>query len=140
MAELSASELAYIAGFIDADGSIGVARHNRNLTLSVQAAQKNPVILHWLVSKAGGKIYTFQRSTTYNKETTTYYKWCLHGRPAQNFVMNIEPYLIQKKTLAELALIFPIGSRKLGMGGGLSGGDIVLREQIYNRMKELNHQ
>lgn len=49
-------EKAYIAGFLDGEGSVGIYKSRRTFVLAVSFAQKNPAILLWIQSIYGGTL------------------------------------------------------------------------------------
>ena len=51
---LPVEERAYIAGFFDGEGSVGIYRNGRMFAVSVTFVQKNPAILLWIQEIFGG--------------------------------------------------------------------------------------
>lgn len=94
---------AYIAGFFDADGTVGRYKYcaSKNgkpyFRLHARITQKNPEVLCWIQNMLGyGKIYGLRDNTIYE----------LHFvyRQAERFLNSILPYLRVKQERAKKAL------------------------------------
>lgn len=113
---LRKTELAYIAGIIDGEGSIcwGYynAKSNNNkpvLRLSIDVTNTDLNMLQWFLSKLDGSICEDKRSlkpyTGGYRHMKPSYKWELSGiTRAQYLLKLLLPYLIIKKIKAENAL------------------------------------
>ena len=99
--------LPYMAGFVDADGHIGV--HGDSHAHSV--SQKYIAICRAFQRRYGGGIC--------RSKTTGCYNWYTHVGTAKQFIMDIEPYLIEKKEQARLVIEMGPGEGK-GVAAALS--------------------
>jgi len=63
-----------------------------------------------------------------------FYKWALTDNKAKEFISLIEPYLVEKKLQAQAIANFPTFAR----GKRPSLAERIMRDAIYNRVKELN--
>lgn len=98
---ISNTDWAYAAGFIDGDGHIAIywntKRGKRYPRLIVEAYNYDLKILEWLQSKFGGSIYANHSSSP------KAHVW-RPTKPVIDFIKGIEPYLISKKSQANLAI------------------------------------
>lgn len=98
------TDLAYIAGFFDGEGCIHLNRVKRqNLYLRVVVVQTNEWIIQWLKYSFGGQVYKMLREKDHHKQR---WQWHLYGNQSLEFLKAIRPYLILKRTEAELAIKF----------------------------------
>lgn len=95
-------DYAYIAGFFDGEGSIGITKRKAgDYQLLVSIGQANRFPLKWLQFNFGGCLQT----TLSNKpHIQTMYRWRVVANDAFEFLTTIYPYLILKKAEAELAI------------------------------------
>lgn len=126
-------DLAYLAGYIDADGSMGVFSGQSQPRIIIQVTSKNSGVLEWIKTIFGGGLYHYTGSE-YNP-TKTFYKWMLYDRRAQNMARLLEPYLKDKVEQARLMQRFPISTR----GVHLTEDDKILRDDIYFEIRRLNN-
>lgn len=124
-------EIGYAAGMIDADGSIGIQnkRSRNNYQLRVAVAMKYDTIPIWLHERFGGSI------SRYKNNGRPFVMWVVSGTLAKDCCRFLFPYLILKKTQAEIALEYPISA----YGKHLTESDKYEQEYLYRIMKELNH-
>jgi len=88
------TDIAYSAGFFDGEGSITISM-DKYLRLEVSVSQKHMPALLWFKRYIGGHIY---QSEGYAAQ------WKLHGAKAIEFLLMIQPYLIEKASDAEEAI------------------------------------
>lgn len=95
--------LAYIAGFIDADGSISIVTvaKTKKHTTQISACNCNKAPINMLKKRFGGKI---RERTWKNKKWKKNYEWKLTALKAAHVIRQILPYLTVKKTQAEIVL------------------------------------
>lgn len=102
------NDWAYLAGFVDADGTIALNRWREKCTnrwcyllrLCVSNCDKN--IMNWLVSKLGGGVYLCNQNAP--KHHRTLWRWVLCGTNARPVIEKILPFMLIKQKHAELAL------------------------------------
>lgn len=131
-------DLAYIAGFIDGEGCIGVLKRQRKhyspeYHIYVSVGQNDGNIMDILYSYFGGAIHHVKRDGSY--------MWNVSYEMAYKTLKQIYPYLKYKKPQAELAISFyekaiPDRHQK-GMGGRLKDDELKRREGLLIRLKEL---
>ena len=115
-------ELAYLAGFFDGEGSIGLydlrgndpryAEHRRCLVAKVGQLDRKPLEL--FKNRFGGSIQQYATP----KGDKPYYRWSVSHRKARVFAEIIIPYLFLKKDLTKRLLdeskriLRPVGGPK----------------------------
>ena len=106
-----ASEVAkaYAAGIIDADGSIFIRKGGQRdfLQPAVQVIMTDADPIAFLAQHFGSKLIVSATKTPVRK--LPLYRWLITGRKAQEFLVEILPYLTGKVAQAELALSFGVG-------------------------------
>ncbi len=131
--------LAYIAGFLDGEGTVRINRsHNKargiRYELQVCAVNTCPEPLFLLQKQFGGGVY-LRKLLPRHKNI---YCWTLGQRAGVNLLKQILPYLIIKKSRAELAIEFMDAIQGHKNGVKLLEEDIELRRIYFERMKQLN--
>lgn len=135
---ISEVDLAYIAGFFDDEGYIGIVR-NQGLRLIVSITNTKVEILYWLKELFGGSICRGQRSSNNQKPL---YVWTIVSREAAVFIYQIQPYLRLKEEQAELGLEF---QRTKDWGKNcrrhpVDEETVEYRNFLRERTMELNHR
>ena len=94
-------DLAYFAGFFDADGCISLSKSRQEdckqgykFRLTIEVCQKARSVLHDFQENWGGGIYPGHRAD----------RWYLYGDKAARFLQDILPYLRLKAREARLAI------------------------------------
>lgn len=98
-------DLAYAAGAIDCDGTIGYIGRNPRTVVSL--GNTNPAIPEWLQERFGGAVYE-QPAGKGIRGTHPNWKglqtWMISGMAAVEFLKKIRPWLIQKQAQADLVI------------------------------------
>jgi hypothetical protein len=94
----------YLAGMIDADGSIGTTTtgSNKNIVGRITVANTNQSFLYTLKENFGGSVSI--RKTGAKEGWKPYGSITWSNRKAENILINVIPFLIIKKQQAELCL------------------------------------
>jgi len=107
------TDLAYTAGIMDGEGSIGIARHKSKsckrgytLELSVQVTSSDEWLCQWLKFAFGGSL-----SHSINNAGNPMWHWIIVARKASEFLKAISPYLRLKRPQAEIAIQFQDAKR-----------------------------
>jgi hypothetical protein len=88
-------ELAYMAGFMDGEGSISLRlQQGKYLRIEVAVAQNTVDVLWMFVRQFKGNIYQSSRC----------YQWKCYGAGAVSFLKSMQPFLIVKRLDAEEAI------------------------------------
>jgi len=105
---LTLTEAAYLAGMIDADGTITLTKtknNSRNTSYiypKVMIYNTNENLMKWIVSKLGGK-YIISVKKGHGKAKKDCYRYDVYGREKQiAFLEKIIPFMIIKKDRATL--------------------------------------
>jgi hypothetical protein len=102
--------LAYIAGIIDGEASIGITKRKvkskkgYSYCLDVQLPNTNPWLPQWLKMNYGGTVCPRRKISPLSK--LPQWKWAISGKRAADFLQLILPYLQLKYPQAELAISF----------------------------------
>ena len=143
--KLSETEAAYIAGFIDGEGSIGLsdrgkeARKTRDLIyiMKISISNTNRDVLEWIRLKIGfGSIYTARKGNNKHKQS---YQWAIVGRRCVDLLEWIYPYLKVKRLQAEVLFEFAESMRPPGnVKFWFKEDALVERQSLKNRITDLN--
>lgn len=134
--------LAYIAGFVDGEGYIGIKKYIRRpdknwcpmYTERVSVAGINKKSIEELDDIVSGYIYYHKHSKISKKG---YWSWEVTENNARKFIKLIYPYLRIKKPEADLVL--KLGENKVKTNGcKVSDEDITLRENLYLSIKKIH--
>lgn len=136
--------LAWAAGFIDGDGFITIQRRNQkvkdtvytSLYLRVGACQAQQAPLKELQSLFGGSIRVKNSGPNregYNRKEQ--WVWTLSCNQALEALLQLLPFLIHKKEVAQLAIEF---QGTMGTTKETPVDVKLLRELLKDRIKEIN--
>ena len=140
MNTLTEIQKAYIAGFVDGEGSISLLKrkniecHTWQYCFRIQINVTNTfkAVLDEMQAITGvGKVYLHSRGTEKNR---TCYRWQVRGLKARSLLWEIIPYLRVKKHQAEIALNFPYyeGIKKR------TKGEYVEQIRMFLQIRDLN--
>lgn len=103
----TSNDIAYIAGFVDGEGSISILEHLENhFGIQIQINQMDKKPLEYIQSFYGGKInHLLVPKTSFSTKTHTY-RLQYSGKFARPILTDIKNKLILKKEQARLALKF----------------------------------
>jgi hypothetical protein len=110
-ADADVALLAYVAGFFDGEGSIGIYRNGQGtFYLRTQLTQNitpdSQLLLEQLRATFGGNL-SFMRARVYRGGAA--YNWQLNGNLAARFLCAIPPYLRLERRQAEVAIEWQSG-------------------------------
>ncbi len=98
---LTIAERAYIAGYFDGEGSVGLYPKKSGFALKVTIAQRKPEVLLWMHSLFGGAFVTVDRVDRGN----LYYELRLEGTVLVAPLLRvIAPYVREKKEQVDLVM------------------------------------
>jgi hypothetical protein len=152
---MNETQLAYMAGIIDGEGSVGLISfkqvckaHGKVYTeatrgkvygyysrtvMRVGVGMTDEFIPSWLQAEFGGVLQHRLRSNPRWKDV---WVWDVRATKALNFLKQVLPYLILKKGQAELCIAFQ--ELRPTQGHALSDVQKQVDEILYQRCKELN--
>lgn len=141
---------------MDGEGTICISRdklqgHKKLIshTLYVSCVNTDKDIIYWLKELFGGCVVVLHKNRQ-NSNWRQAYQWAIKSNKAVPFLKAIAPYLRLKRFQAEIGLEFQARKRnvienkewvksKTKGGHTLSETEITHREDVWKRMKELNH-
>jgi len=132
-------ELAYLAGIIDGEGCVSIAKNTRRgrnyYSLRINVSNNSIDLMQWLEDTFGDVV-----RTSYHRwyDRRDLYDWTASGNQAQVLLELVLPFLIIKKDQAKLALTLTIAPY-----GGSSRWSYTAEEEhyrgiAYELMKSLN--
>lgn len=140
--------IIYLAGMVDADGSISISRNapetvrngrlkNPRYVLHLSVVNTSMELMEWLVSTFGG-VYRPRRMTRPEHQRVTY-DWRFDNGKAYPLLVALEPYLIVKKERAQLGIeLIRDWKTAHGMGAQTPPEEVQRRERCWQRMKTMN--
>ena len=104
-------ELAYVAGFFDGEGYIGVRFRGRekSIQLVIEAYNTIGTSIQFIASILGGTVHKRSDSKVENKPI---YRWSLTGSRAAFALCMLLPYLVIKEERARLGIECVIASKE----------------------------
>lgn len=145
---LDESEAAYIAGFLDADGSIHLqikkrnakGKHNYHFHPVINFANNRVAVLDWIQEKCGGFGVNKKKYKNHPKDRS--YTLTFSSAVIRWLLPQIEPYLILKREQARLMIEYTRMTREVR--GGHVKSDLWLKNmrkylEIYTKIRCLNH-
>jgi len=139
-ADWTDTELAYLAGFIDGEGSIAIFNHQDKrsgrpcykMWLNVYNTDEN--VMGWIAFRFGGKVTKVKRRTMHNKQQ---YSWNRSGRNAAEILKACLPYFKVKRQQAEIFI--EVAATIRGWGKRPVSADVLdLREIAAQRVRVIN--
>jgi len=106
---LTDSERGYIAGFLDADGSITVNRREYG-SVVINFSNTNPSIIKYIAKLCGSKVYAQYRRKGNRR---TLWRVQINAKNAASLLKDILPFLKVKKKQAKLAIEFETTHNKV---------------------------
>ena len=116
MGAMGAEDAAYIAGFIDGEGCIGIAAHNKpgnaggadrrtpHYRLVVSVTNRDLAVLRWIHERIGGSIFEKRRARS---NWAPAFELRVTNRAAVGRLLrSIHPFVKVKRSQAELGLAF----------------------------------
>lgn len=134
----------YAAGLFDGEGHFGINKHVRKdnnraqyITRAQIANTERSIVEPFCVF--GGK-FDIVKEGRYSKNMSKIYKWTIHARLGQNFILSILPYLkhplkiAAARTLLEMEFL----RKKQGSGNIPDNNRIIQQERLYQKILFLN--
>lgn len=143
---ISESDLAYMAGFFDGEGSVLLCgnhtKGHRNLQgrtasyhLQIEITSTDREIIDWFLETVDeGSVRERKILQPNHKPSWT---WQMNGRKAASFLKEIYPFLKLKKGQAEIAFEF---AETIGTTRRLTEGIVRLRQSLRDRITALNYR
>lgn len=137
------TDLAYVAGIVDGEGSIRIARRKVSsqrpnkkgrqsyFLLVVEVGNTQEWLIQWLRLAFGGSIVT----NPAHGQRQTFYRWVLQNKAAAAFLFAVLPYLRIKRPEAEIALAFQARKKYRGCKG-MTEEEYALQEAQHILMRK----
>ena len=131
----------YIAGFFDADGSVGLylsrtCRKYKTYTVWVNICQLDPCVLRFLTERYSGTL----RISKGRGNRRDIWSWKINSKRALVFLRDIYPHLIGKKEQVRLVMEFVDLRAKLGLGYANRGRKMDLGSEYDKKIRVLKHE
>lgn len=121
------TEIAYLAGLIDGEGSIYIGAHSFNPKTKAPYYQTyilitstDKVLIDWLENVFGGMTSQYTAAQTAKNARRTAYRWVISGERLTHLCKLILPYLVIKQREAEIMLkmraTYTLGATKGNQG------------------------
>lgn len=150
---LSKELTAYLAGLMDGDGNISLARQRYNkkdksphyrIVAVINMTHKETI--EWINSIIPGSLYCVQHKSNHKESWNRkpIHRWAIWGLQAEWFIRQIIPYMRVRKKQAEVALAFQDAiengrdKRNNGRFVSLTQEELNKRETFYWQMRTLN--
>lgn len=139
IAAISDLDLAYIAGLIDGEGSIHVAKARDCLYPQVVVAMTDRGVIDWLAERLGAGNVQLHNSANLRRHPTYRKQWrvMVTGRRAHLLCQRLLPFLKVKHPQAELVLTFPVDARA-GAAQRLDPAISEMRQRLRSELSALN--
>jgi len=141
--KITKEQKAYIAGLLDADGSVGIDRslsksnaYKYNYRVRIIITNSNYDVICWLKDIVGVGC-SHRTGRAYKANWSPVHRWQVVAESARLVLKEIEPYMIIKKDLAKMAINFPSKGR---VGKMRTTEDYREQERLYWKFKELNQR
>ena len=130
---------SYLAGYIDADGTIHIARPGRGYAVTIKITSIDPRILRQIQTflSGRGKVATYTKTSAGNR----IWQFSVFGKPCRWILQNIIPYLISKKPQAQLCLDMPRAFKGTNRYSEKAFYNVKIKEEqecFYQACRELN--
>ncbi|MFN3352502.1 MAG: hypothetical protein ACK4Z5_02745 [Brevundimonas sp.] len=141
IAALTDTDAAYIAGMIDADGSITVSAQDGRVKPLVCVFNSNVPLIDWLsVTIGAGCSYRYKsgakRPDQDGARWNPVHRYQITGRKAQSLLTQLLPHLRVKRAQAELVLSVPMRGRDFGRAATAeqraAAADVLGRIRVMN--------
>ena len=129
---MSSDFLSYVAGFFDAEGTVGVWTRAGYYSMVVAIGQQRPCpVFDRLRQEFGGSIIQGKKQVLH---------WRIGDNKAVGFLKEIQPYLRLPRKIAQCRLAIEFQERRHKAGcqsGGITDQEMEYRQQIYHKLRHL---
>ena len=135
MAQLTENQLAWLAGFVDGEGYIGVRQSQGWYSLCITIGNTHLQSLENCRRVAPD----FRGPYADKRRPPRRPAWriTVQGKKAQSLLRSLYPYLVTKKIQAGIGLAFPVGNG--GRNRPSPSLAVLLQEECYKALKASNH-
>ena len=139
--QMTEIERAWLAGFIDGEGSIGVYRkksasalHPHDFGVRLLVVNTNQPVMDYIKVLTGcGCSWVSKKG--FKPQWRPVHRWACVGENARDIVRQILPYLKIKRAIADLILTMPVNSKQ-----GRTAAQVIEQLGVFSAAKELNRR
>jgi len=132
------NKLAYMAGYVDGEGSIGIQKNEGREPPGYQhrfsVKSTDPRSVEWIKKNFSGEITPYEDKS---KECAKNYKWQISGRDAYKIIKNLRDYLMLKQEQADAVIDMYERVTKKGFHIRPTWA-VKLQEKLFQKCKKLN--
>jgi len=135
---LSLAEVAYLAGLIDGEGTIGIYRQTgtKSYSLKLRITNSSPALLQWLRPRFGGGVGKARKQRPWHRQT---WQIVIYQEKAAELIELCRPFLVIKTAQADLGLRF-IDEISRSKRHRVTDAEFELRQRYFDAMSELDHE
>lgn len=140
--QMTEIQKAWLAGFIDGEGCIGVYKqrsenrvHPLAYGVRICAVNTNSEVIEYIKTLVGCGCAFMYKKPPKNPKWRPVHRWQSQGETARDVIRQILPYLKVKRAIAELVLTMPICSK-----AGRSESDVSEQTRIFDEAKKMNRR
>lgn len=149
--DYSVSQIAYLAGIIDGEGSIYIGNFSKNpktgtlhYQTNMEVTNTDENLIKWLIYTFGGRFnrYTFKQTPVNSRRPV--FRWIASGELLTHLCHLLLPYLIIKKRQCEIMIEMRKTFKGTGAVKGKSGCQAVseeilmIRKSLFDEMRSLH--
>ena len=135
---MKTSDRAYLAGILDGEGHFSIVHipNIRRYRPFLGLMTTSVPLVNWITTNIGGYVYDRSHQPSHKKHWKDRYEWRLESSAIEHVTNLVLPYLVIKKSHAEIMLSF----RKTFSGPGKRPSEETtqLRNSLFLQMKKLN--
>lgn len=151
MKQYTLTQIAYLAGIIDGEGSIYIGNFSSNpktgslyYQTNMEVTNTDKLLIDWLVENIGGRSTIYTAKQTPQNSRKEVYRWIVSGNLLTHLCHLLLPYLIIKKRQCEIMIEMRKTFEKTGMQKGFQGiqpidqETLILRKKYFDEMRSLH--
>ncbi len=133
-------DLAYMAGIVDGEGTIGARRRTNAkgqayVDFSISVANTDRRLIDWIQERFPGAVDLREQRQSHKHKPL--YRWTVNGQKGATIISALRPYLVIK---AEQADVYVALRATIGNGSALTDEVREYRESLVLRLRELNRR
>lgn len=145
------TEISYLAGIIDGEGSIYIGNFSSNpktgtlhYQTNIEVTNTDEKLISWLIEKFGGRMNKYTAKQTPKNSRKAVFRWIASGETLTYLCQILLPYLIIKKRQCEIMIEMRKTFNGTGATKGKSGCQPVtkeildLRKSYFDEMRSLH--
>ena len=151
MKEYTLTQIAYLAGIIDGEGSIYIGNFSCNpktgspyYQTNMEVTNTDKALIDWLLENIGGRFNHYTEKQTPKNSRKAVYRWIVSGDLLTHLCHLLLPYLIIKKRQCEIMIKMRKTYEVTGMQKGKQGIQslpeeiLIERKMYFDEMRSLH--